>query len=625
MRRSHVLPAILLVASIATPISVAAQTPPAPATPPADDAAKKEEAKEHFLKGAALMREEQWEAAQVEFQASIALHPTRGARKNAASCLRQLGRFAEALEMYEAILRDHAAQMSPADLEEARRTIAELQGLTGFLAITSVAGATVIVDSRPRGQTPLPNVRVSQGTHVVRVLKEGYVPFETTVSVLGKQTVTVDADLQVLARSGRIQIIEETGAEAEVIIDGAPKGKVSAQPYEERIGPGAHWVVLKGPGILGTEPVPVNVQVDQTVVLRMRLVELAGEARIETDPVGSAIILDGVAVGQGSWEGRLRPGPHKLDVSSEGYFRSSRTFEVAAEGKTALKVLLDRDENSPFWTAGRVRRISVGVVGGGLFGLFGFGSDYERSCSNGADCYARSRPFGGIASARAGYEVAPGLAIEVELGYAYVRSSLSRKMTMFGEQNARVAVDVTDEWSLRGIVFGVGASYAFVRRPIIVTGAITGGAIIGATIRDRRGGTTPCLSRGGVPECSGVETSQPPSPRSMPAVTGSESKTIPWFTPEIRIAYPITEAFQIGIGLGAFVGITDARPRVAQTPDRSPQDLDERGLPVPPRTAPTPDQPARSIGFVPSSDRAPETAVGTFVLPRASLFVKLAF
>jgi hypothetical protein len=33
----------------------------------------------------------------------------------------------------------------------------------------------------------------------------------------------------------------------------------------------------------------------------------------------------------------------------------------------------------------------------------------------------------------------------------------------------------------------------------------------------------------------------------------------------------------------------------------------------------------RAIGFVPQPNATPETAVGTFVLPQASLFVRVAF
>jgi hypothetical protein len=635
-------PGVTLLGQAAPAGSVSA-APAGAGSASAEDVAKaKEEAKEHFIKGVSMMQEEQWDAALVEFNASVALFPTRNARKNAAVCLRQLGRFAEALDAYELLLKEFGGQLPPADQEFVNKSIKDLQNVTGFIQIeTATAGATVVIDSKPRGTTPLGPVRVGQGTHTIRVVKEGYNPFETTTPVLGKQTVKIEAKLEVLARSGGLIVIEESGAEAEVIVDGAPKGKVGKTPYQEKIGPGTHWVALKGPDNTGTQPAPVNVQVDQTFTLRLKLEELPAEVRIETEPVGSAIVLDGVPVGQGSWEGRLRAGAHKVDATSEGYFRTTKNFEGVAGPKHTIKISLDRDENSPFWTAGRARKISIGVFGSGMFGLFGFGSDYERTCSNAnTDCYERSKPLGFIGGARAGYEIAPGFSLELDVGYAYVKSSLSRKTRLIGEQSTPVNVDIQDDWSMSGFMAGLGVAYRFIRSPVAVYGALSGGVIINARVRDRRSGSVACLNAtgtapSGATNCSGAETRLDPSPRSMLPTSSAqypdtERKTFPWFAPEVRVAYPLGDAVQIGLSLGVFIGIADARPKVVQTPQATNCPAGAVGCTPDPQPSVPPqpgDDPAKSraIGFVPQPNASPETAVGTFVIPRASLFVRIAF
>lgn len=130
-----------------------------------------------------------------------------------------------------------------------------------------------------------------------------------------------------------------------VIVDGAEVGKT---PYEGVLAPGSHWVALRGEGKQGTQPAAANVQLNQTITLSLKAEELGGEARIETEPPGALVVLDGVPVGQGIWEGRLRLGTHKLDVSAEGYFGTAKTFEVG-EKKATTRITLDRDDNSPFW------------------------------------------------------------------------------------------------------------------------------------------------------------------------------------------------------------------------------------------------------------------------------------
>ncbi len=595
----------------------------APAPAPASDEAKKTEAKDHFVKGVELMQVEHWDAALVEFNASLALFPTKNARKNAATCLRQLGRFSEALDEYELLLKDYGSQLTPQDLELVNKAIADLKNVTGFIAITStVAGATVVIDSKPRGVTPLPPVRVGQGTHTIRVIKEGYIPFETTSPVLGKQTVNIEAKLSVLERSGSLTIIEQNGADAEVIIDGAPKGKVGKTPYQEKIGPGAHWVSLKGPGNLGTQPAAINVAVDQTATLRLTLEELPADARVEADPVGAAIVLDGVPVGQGSWEGRLRAGTHKVDATAEGYFRTSKSFDAKSDGKTTFKIVLDRDENSPFWSKGRARKISLGIFGSGVYAAFGMGGDYERSCSNaGTECYDRSRGLGVLGGVRGGYEILPGLSLELDVGYAYIESSLKRRTTLSGELLAPVRVNITDTWTVSGFVVGVGASYRFLRKPFAIYGALTGGAIIGGRVRDRRSGDTACLPPLTETDCSTAESRDPPSPRPMRPNSALETKTIPFIAPELRVGVPLSEAMELGFALGVFIGTTDARPKLAQ----SPQSVsgDRPAVPLQPGEPDT--TPRRPIGLVPSPAGTYESAVQTFVLPRASIYLRLMF
>ena len=59
---------------LAQAASANSAAPSGSASGSADDVAKaKEEAKEHFIKGVSLMQEEQWDAALVEFNASVAL------------------------------------------------------------------------------------------------------------------------------------------------------------------------------------------------------------------------------------------------------------------------------------------------------------------------------------------------------------------------------------------------------------------------------------------------------------------------------------------------------------------------------------------------------------------------
>jgi hypothetical protein len=108
-------------------------------------------------------------------------------------------------------------------------------------------------------------------------------------------------------------------------------------------------------------------------------------------------------------------------------------------------------------------------------------------------------------------------------------------------------------------------------------------------------------------------------PTSSSQYPDTERKTFPWVAPEVRLGYPISDAVQVGASLGVFIGIADVRPKIVQTPQSTPTDQ-QPSVPLQPgETAP------RAIGFVPQPNATPEAAIGTFVLPQASLFVRVAF
>src|SRR5262245_35863031 len=125
------------VALIALSVSMAAAaqeasppSPPEPAPNPAET--RLAEARRHFELGIAHFDRNEWEAALVEFRSSRELAKTKGNTKNLAICLRKVGRFDEALDMFEALLRDFP-DLPPADRELARREISELLASVGTL------------------------------------------------------------------------------------------------------------------------------------------------------------------------------------------------------------------------------------------------------------------------------------------------------------------------------------------------------------------------------------------------------------------------------------------------------------------------------------------------------------
>ncbi|WP_437671880.1 PEGA domain-containing protein [Sorangium sp. So ce131] len=182
--------AAALVAAATEEVALAA--PPAEA-PGADEApgagAEAERARAHFERGVALLQANDWAAALDEFLLSRRLYPTPKATNNAAVCLRELGRFDEALEMVESLLAGFPA-LSPEMRSAAESEAERLRDLVGAVAIEGAEpGAALLVDGRRRGELPLrAPLRLNAGSHQIRVLKQGFEPFEATLEVAPRQT-----------------------------------------------------------------------------------------------------------------------------------------------------------------------------------------------------------------------------------------------------------------------------------------------------------------------------------------------------------------------------------------------------------------------------------------------------
>ncbi|WP_437753372.1 PEGA domain-containing protein [Sorangium sp. So ce1389] len=209
--------AAALVAAATGEVALAA--PPAEA-PGADEArgagAEAERARAHFDEGVALLQANDWAAALGEFRLSLQLYPTPKATNNAAVCLRKLGRFDEALEMVESLLTSFPA-LSPEMRSAAESEAERLRGLVGSVAIEGAeAGAALFVDGHRRGELPLrAPLRLNAGSHWIRVLKEGFEPFEAAVEVAPRQAARLELRLRRAApREGAPAVERRGGAPA---------------------------------------------------------------------------------------------------------------------------------------------------------------------------------------------------------------------------------------------------------------------------------------------------------------------------------------------------------------------------------------------------------------------------
>jgi hypothetical protein len=164
---------------------------------------------------------------------------------NRGRALQALGRFPEALEMFERFDKEAPAPLRakvpglPKLIDDVRARVATLH------VVCNVDGAQVIANDRVLGETgTLGDVRLNAGATAVKITREGYFPVKRDVVLKGGAVTTLEVKLLPRATSGVLAITVEPAA-ARVSIDGKFEGNA---PIELVLPAGTHEVAVESPG-----------------------------------------------------------------------------------------------------------------------------------------------------------------------------------------------------------------------------------------------------------------------------------------------------------------------------------------------------------------------------------------
>ena len=511
--------------------------PNSPSTNTGPTDADKQEARRLYEKGVDLLGEEAFSAALDAFERSRGIYPTRGNTYNAAKCLRKLQRFDESLDLYEALLRDFT-NLPSEDKLEAQKAVAELRDLVGTIDVTgAVPGAGIVIDGQNRGDfPPVTPIRVTVGAHIVRIIKEGYEPFETRVDVTGGQSERVVAKLSKLAASGRLKVIEQAGRNLDVLIDGSVVGQT---PWEGLVAATKHVVILRGKGKTGTQPAAIDVPAQQIRTLQLRAEDLESSLRVEPSPINARVAIDGVTVGNGPWAGRMRTGSHRVEVAEDGFIGVTKTINLTVGKVEKVTVTLDRDDRAERWRKPS-RWIIDATIGVPIASTLG--GDVGESCAQGCD---RSVGLGIRALARGGYELGWGLGFGVEAGYAAIFQSLdNRSASVVPVGLAPQPGTATDHVRLDGALVGASVWYRLGEKyPIGFRFAV--GGLLGRVRDDRTGEFAARVS----------DNLKPPS------LSDVQAARYLYFEPELSLGYRIGKHIDLAATMSVFFLYTPNEPR----------------------------------------------------------------
>lgn len=152
-------------------------------------------AKAAFQKGKQAYQDGNYEEAAAAFREAYEIKPTWKVLYNIAQCEALAKRHGLAFEAFQKYLSQGGDDISTERRDEVLAEIDRLQRMVGSVEVTAPAGASVSIDDRPRGKTPLPGrLKLAAGVkHTVRIELGGEVLLERTVLVSSGETIEVEA------------------------------------------------------------------------------------------------------------------------------------------------------------------------------------------------------------------------------------------------------------------------------------------------------------------------------------------------------------------------------------------------------------------------------------------------
>jgi len=155
------------------------------------------EARQAFERAVQRMRRERWAEGEAELRRSLALHPTQVAAFDLGLCVKEQGRFAEAMAIFERFLVEFGDEASEERRAEVEHELEALRAMPGYARVlVDVDGAEIYVDGRKVGTSPLADaIELPGGGHDFEARLSGYPSARAQVDVRAHAETEVRLDL----------------------------------------------------------------------------------------------------------------------------------------------------------------------------------------------------------------------------------------------------------------------------------------------------------------------------------------------------------------------------------------------------------------------------------------------
>lgn len=288
---------------------------------------------------------------------------------------------------------------------------------------TNPAGATVLLDGKPFGRTPLRR-ETSADKHALAIRLEGYDDFSQMIVVRPGRRLPVKVDL--VRQVGRLRVSSEPSG-ATVEIDGQPKGvtplsldPVSAGPARVRVALSGYVVWEKDARIAGNRLTSIDVKLDAIPARISVIAEPPGRLRIgDTDHGETPLSVD------------VSPGDVRLEVTRTGYASAIEDLDLEPGEQRTVNLRLIEQFEAPIDKTAVVKNVAgwglvaasvAGVVTAVVFGVKAKNIESEVETYPAGDPALRSRIDDGHQAALAADLIGVGSVVVGVAGWLVLRA-----------------------------------------------------------------------------------------------------------------------------------------------------------------------------------------------------------
>jgi hypothetical protein len=342
------------------------------------DASAKAEAAHRFDRALKLFESGDNAGALAEFKRIYDISPEPVVLYNIGLVYAALARPVDAVDALEPLVT--GAKLQPAQLERAKATLEDQKARIGRIAVSTKPAETRIeVDNIEVAKTPLKApIRVSEGTHIIGAVAEGYAPARKEILVAGNSEASLTfeliptqgkepANLNVKTRISGAQIFLDGKAVGQTPLAASITTAAGHHVVELRRAGyvTAHQAIDVGPGATGEIALDLNVDASALGTDGATLVLNASESPLD-------VTLDGERKGPYTEPLRLPRGPHHLTLSTPGFITAEREVDLTPTNSNELRIAFEPtpETRRNYRSSAMFHRTWgwVGVIGGAVIG-----------------------------------------------------------------------------------------------------------------------------------------------------------------------------------------------------------------------------------------------------------------